>query len=106
MAAKARWATAAKLILQVVKFFVFCSLDYLQCLDWPPDFLTDMQTTVLVRLYLFAVAEGAPSALHGQIDPRDLRNILLFYSTAKTIRNMFNLVTETLKHVVKYLNIK
>ena len=61
MAAKARWATAAKKqILQVVKFFGFCSLNYLR-LDWPPDFRTDMQTTVLVRLYLFAVGEGRPS---------------------------------------------
>jgi len=91
-----------KYILQVVKFFGFCSLNYLR-LDWPPDFRTDMQTTVLVRLYLFAVGEGRPSRTNR---PRDLRNILLVYSMAKTIRNMFNLVTETLKHVVKYLNIK
>ena len=84
--------------MQVVKFF-----ENDLRLDWPPDFRTDMQTTVLADcIYL----RSARVALHRQIDPRDLRNLFWFYSTAKTIDNMFNLVTETLKRVVKYLNIK
>ena len=93
MAAKARWATAAKFASREI----FCVLQLgLSAKSGFPDRHANHSFGPIV-----SICGRRKGALHGQIDPRDLRNILCF-----TIRNMFNLVTETLKHVVKYLNIK
>ena len=97
MAAKARWATA-----KFASREIFCVLQLgLSAKSGLADRHANHSFGPIV-----SICGRRKGALHGQIDPRDLRNILLFYSTAKTICNMFNLVTETLKHVVKYLNIK
>ena len=93
MAAKARRATTAK--LQVVKIFGFRSLNN-------PRVRPSGLATRVPELGrhanrgfspIVSICGGGRGAFHGQINPRCLRNIFLFYSiTAKTIGNMFNLV--------------
>lgn len=92
MAAKARRATTAK--LQVVKIFGFRSLNN------PRVRPSGLATRVPEGRHanrgfspIVSICGGGRGGFHGQINPRCLRNIFLFYSiTAKTIGNMFNLV--------------
>ena len=92
MAAKARRATTAK--LQVVKIFGFRSLNN------PRSGPSGSATRVPEGRHanrgfspIVSICGGGRGGFHGQINPRCLRNIFLFYSiTAKTIGNMFNLV--------------
>ena len=92
MAAKARRATTAK--LQVVKIFGFCSLNNPR--SGPSGFATRVpEGRHANRGFspIVSICGGGRGGFHGQINPRCLRNIFLFYSiTAKTIGNMFNLV--------------
>ena len=91
MAAKARRATTAK--LQVVKIFGFRSLNNprsgLSC-----SATRDPEGRHANRGFspIVSICGGGRGGFHGQINPRCLRNIFLFYITAKTIGNMFNLV--------------
>lgn len=91
MAAKARRATTAK--LQVVKIFGFRSLNN------PRSGPSGSATRVPEGRHanrgfspIVSICGGGRGGFHGQINPRCLRNIFLFYITAKTIGNMFNLV--------------
>ena len=91
MAAKARRATKAK--LHVVKIFGFRSLNN------PRSGPSGSATRVPEGRHanrgfspIVSICGGGRGGFHGQINPRCLRNIFLFYSTAKTIGNMFNLV--------------
>jgi len=91
MAAKARRATTAK--LQVVKIFGFRSLNN------PRVRPSGLATRVPEGRHanrgfspIVSICGGGRGGFHGQINPRCLRNIFLFYITAKTIGNMFNLV--------------
>ena len=94
MAAKARRATTAK--LQVVKIFGFRSLNNPR--SGPSGSATRVpegRRRHANRGFspIVSICGGGRGGFHGQINPRCLRNIFLFYSTtAKTIGNMFNLV--------------
>lgn len=91
MAAKARRATTAK--LQVVKIFGFRSLNNPR--SGPSGLATrDPEGRHANRGFspIVSICGGGRGGFHGQINPRCLRNIFLFYITAKTIGNMFNLV--------------